>query len=176
MSIKNVLLVGVSGSLGSAILNAFIASEKFNLTVLSREDSTATFPSQFQVIKVDYGSQAALVNAMKGQDAAVLSLNIPNGDELEKVHDTLVDAAIQAGVSHIIPANFTADISKPPGSLEPVFASKVRSEARLQNSSVHCTASMTSLYITVSLFYWPPAPQYPVSPLVFFPHDQSYRL
>ncbi|KAJ7577817.1 hypothetical protein C8J56DRAFT_836047 [Mycena floridula] len=134
MSIKNVILVGVSGSLGPAILNAFIASGKFNLTILSRESSIATYPAQVKVVKVDYGSQAALVNAMKGQDAAVVSLGINSEDQV-KIHDAVVDAAIEAGVSHIIPSSYTADISKPPGSLEPVFGPKVKSLARLQKQA-----------------------------------------
>ncbi|KAJ7577820.1 hypothetical protein C8J56DRAFT_1007091 [Mycena floridula] len=144
--IKNVILVG------PAILDTFIASGKFNLTILSREASTATFPTDVKVLKVDYGSQAALVNAMKGQDAAVLALNITNEDQA-KIQDNLVDAAIEAGVSHIIPSSYTTDISKPPGSLEPVFAPKARSEARLQKLAKEGKIKWTTI-TTGTFFDW----------------------
>ncbi|KAJ7586387.1 hypothetical protein C8J56DRAFT_1051761 [Mycena floridula] len=115
MTIKNVLLVGVSGALGPAFLTALTTSGKFNITVLSRETSTAIYDPKVKVLKVDYGSQAALVDAMKGQDAAVLAFGV-NVEEDAKVQDSLIDAAIVAGVSHIIPSSYITDISKPPGS------------------------------------------------------------
>ncbi|KAJ7588736.1 hypothetical protein C8J56DRAFT_889500 [Mycena floridula] len=150
MSIKNVILVGVSGSLGPAILDAFVASEKWNVTILSRISSAATFPSQVKVLKVDYGNQAALVDAMKGQDAAVLALSIENNEEA-KIQDNLVDAAIAAGVSHFIPSSYTTDISKPPGALEPIFAPKVKSEARLQKLAAEGKIQWTA--ITAGAFF-----------------------
>ncbi|KAJ7585955.1 hypothetical protein C8J56DRAFT_788066 [Mycena floridula] len=151
---------------GPAILDAFVASEKWNVTILSRISSAATFPSQVKVLKVDYGSQAALVDAMKGQDAAVLALSIENNEEA-KIQDNLVDAAIAAGVSHFIPSSYTtrvppilinisadsncSDISKPPGALEPIFAPKVKSEARLQKLAAEGKIQWTA--ITAGAFF-----------------------
>ncbi|KAF1999123.1 isoflavone reductase family protein-like protein CipA [Amniculicola lignicola CBS 123094] len=119
--IKNVIIVGASGNLGPAILNAFLKSS-FNVSVLSRESSTATFPDNVKVIKADYDSPESLTAALKGQDAVVsLYASAAIGDQTK-----LIDAAIAAGVKHFIPSEYGSNTTNPKlVEVVPVFAGKV---------------------------------------------------
>ncbi|KAI9681951.1 MAG: hypothetical protein M1817_000005 [Caeruleum heppii] len=98
--IKNVALMGASGNLGPSILKGLL-DEGFNVTVLSRPSSTATFPSAVKVVKTDY-SPESLVQAFTGQDAVVSTLG---ATALEDQIIT-IDAAVKAGVSRFLPSEF----------------------------------------------------------------------
>ncbi|RHZ46911.1 aromatic alcohol reductase [Aspergillus thermomutatus] len=100
---KNVALVGASGSIGKIILHGLLASAKFNITVLSRKESEATFPAGVTVRKTDY-SEADLEAAFKGQDVVISALGAMGFGEQKK----LVDAAVRAGVQRFLPSEFSA--------------------------------------------------------------------
>ena len=74
------------------------------MTVLSRQESTKTFPESVKVIKSDF-SPSSIESAFKGQDA-VISLVGHAGFEGQKV---VVDAAAKAGVKRFIPSEFGSD-------------------------------------------------------------------
>ncbi len=108
---KNILLIGASGNLGKPILSALRADSTFNITVLSRVDSAATFPSDVKVIKADYSNKDALVKAFTGQDVVISAVaSAATTDKLDKI---ISDAALQAGVKWIIPTEFGPDTSHP---------------------------------------------------------------
>lgn len=92
MAIKNVAIAGVSplssirtirnpltkprkatGNIGSAIVKALLNSNQFNVTALTRSESTskAAFPDNVYICTVDYSNHSTLVDALKGQDAVV---------------------------------------------------------------------------------------------------------
>ncbi len=101
MSIKNVIIVGAGGNLGPAILKAFLASS-FTTSVLSRQGSSSTFPSDVKVLRADYDSVDSLTQSFQGQDAVV---SIVGGGALgDQVK--LIDASIAAGVKRFIPSEF----------------------------------------------------------------------
>ncbi|RDH29242.1 NAD(P)-binding protein [Aspergillus welwitschiae] len=105
--LKNVVIVGAAGNLGSHVLKAFLSSNAFNITVLSRDSSTSTFPDGLKVIKSDY-SHDSLVSAFKGQDAVISIVGNGGFSNQQK----LIDAALAAGVKRFIPSEFgnnTAD-------------------------------------------------------------------
>lgn len=77
------------------------------MTVLSRVESSKTFPSGVKVIKADF-SPASLEQAFRGQDA-VISL-VGNAGFAEQ--KSFVDAAIAAGVKRFIPSEFGSDTDK----------------------------------------------------------------
>ena len=62
-AIKTVALVGASGNLGALTLKHLIAVGKFDITLLTRAESTATFPDhpELPVIKGDYSSPEVLL-------------------------------------------------------------------------------------------------------------------
>ncbi|KAJ5594300.1 uncharacterized protein N7459_000508 [Penicillium hispanicum] len=102
-SLKNVAIVGASGSIGSIILNSLIASSKFTITVVTRKESEAVFPSNVTVVKSDY-SEADLETAFKGKDAVISAVGALGFGEQKK----FVDAAIRAGVKRFIPSEFSS--------------------------------------------------------------------
>jgi hypothetical protein len=86
-------------------LNTFLKESSFNITVLSREDSSATFPSEAKVIRANYDSPGALKDAFTGQDVVV---SLVGGSVLGD-QDKYIDAAIAAGVKRFVPSEFGSD-------------------------------------------------------------------
>ncbi|KAJ7572647.1 hypothetical protein C8J56DRAFT_583953 [Mycena floridula] len=110
MALKNIIQLGASGTVGTPVLEALVASKKFNITVGTRDASTGLFPANVKVIQVDYSSHHSLVDAFKGQDAVLVTLGTYNIALLEKIEMSIIDAAVSAGVSHIIPSNFSGEV------------------------------------------------------------------
>ncbi|KAM0513953.1 hypothetical protein ACHAPE_007308 [Trichoderma viride] len=148
MAYRNVALVGASGSIGKIILEGLIADGSFNITVISRKDSSPTFPSRVTVYKSDF-SDRDLEAAFKGQDAVISALGKAGLGEQKKV----VDAAISAGVKRFLPSEFSAS-SQDAGVLQliPLFAPKAEFIEYLkakQSADFSWTGIATSL-----LFDW----------------------
>jgi hypothetical protein len=117
-----------SGNLGPSILKALLADGSFNVTVLTRESSTATFPENVKVIKANYESLESLKSALKNQDALISTLaSLAVASQL-----LLIDAAIASGVTRFLPSEFGSDIANPRTRGLPVFAAKVQVEEYLK--------------------------------------------
>ncbi|KUJ10823.1 NmrA-like family protein [Mollisia scopiformis] len=99
-SIKNVIVVGANGNIGS-IVTQHLLSANFNVSILTRENSTSTTPPNAQVFQTDY-SEASLASAFKGQDAVVSTVGVLGKPTQTK----LIDAAIASGVKRFIPSDF----------------------------------------------------------------------
>ncbi|KAJ4297768.1 hypothetical protein N0V90_005663 [Kalmusia sp. IMI 367209] len=109
MSIKNVVLIGAGGNLGPSILNALLNDSSFNVTVLSREGSSSTFPDNVKVVRANYDSLDSLKSAFEGQDAIVSTVaSFGLG-----IQTKLIDAAIAAGVKRYIPSEFGSNTDNP---------------------------------------------------------------
>ncbi|KAL2850085.1 hypothetical protein BJX68DRAFT_255305 [Aspergillus pseudodeflectus] len=138
--IKNVALAGATGRLGSRILTALINLEQFNITVLTRNASTVTFPEGVIARQVDYTSVESLSGAVRGQDAVIDSTYS---------HDSqgscrLLDACVAVGVYRYIPPEFGLDPTNSDVQALPIFQrkteiAKYRAE-RLKGSSLTWTA------------------------------------
>ena len=101
---KNVLLVGASGDVGRSLLPDLVADVNFQVSALSRVDSSAKFPSGINLIKIDYSDQSALVEALTGQDIVISAIG---GEGVLKNFDkTLIEVALAAGVKWFIPSEF----------------------------------------------------------------------
>jgi len=120
-TIKNVVHIGAAGDLGERVLEALISSGKFNITVLVRSATKATFPSSVRTLTVDYNSLESLTSALQGQDAVISTVGTPGiqGQYL------IIDAAIAAGVKRFLPSEFGSDLSNLKTSKLPVFGYKV---------------------------------------------------
>jgi hypothetical protein len=120
---KNVLLVGAAGTVGKNILPDLLADSNFNVSILSRIDSTATFSSDVNVIKVDYSNQTALIKALIKQDVVISAVG---GEAMVNNFDkNLIEAAIEAGVKWIIPSQFGSDLTNSFAASLPIKANKV---------------------------------------------------
>ncbi|OLN87445.1 Pinoresinol reductase 1-like protein 3 [Colletotrichum chlorophyti] len=100
-AIRKVAIVGGSGNLGPGIISGLLAGG-FELTAISRTESSATFPAEVAVKKIDVNSVEAVTEALKGQDAVVSTVGTA-GFTGQKV---LIDAAVAAGVKRFIPSEF----------------------------------------------------------------------
>ncbi|MCJ1380213.1 hypothetical protein MMC17_003316 [Xylographa soralifera] len=106
--LRNIAIVGASGRLGPFILKAVQDDPAFNVTVITRHNSPATFPAGTKVVKVSDGyPDEEMVEAFKGQDAVVLSL----GFQAEHRHSALVHASIKAGVKRLVASAYGANDS-----------------------------------------------------------------
>ncbi|MCJ1329506.1 hypothetical protein MMC10_006186 [Thelotrema lepadinum] len=148
MSIKTVLLIGAGGSLGAPTLAAL--TPLFTTTVLTRESSKSTFPSDIRVITVpDSYPEPDLVAAFKGQDAVVSTI----GTFSSAIQTRFADAAVAAGVKRFIPAEFGSDTEAPgvaellpsiwgvkKEALDYVKAKAAESEGKMSWSAIGCGA------------------------------------
>lgn len=129
--IKNVALVGASGSLGKPVLDALVKSGKFNVTVVKRPSSTATFSASIKVATADFSSVDSVTAAFKGQDAVVSTV----GAEGLPGQGVLVDAAIAAGVKRFLPSDFGCDLANPEAAALPVFGDKIATHKKLREAA-----------------------------------------
>lgn len=81
-----------------------MVSSDFDITVVSRKETKAVFPSGVAVHKSDF-SDTDLEAVFEGKDAVISALGATGFGEQKK----LVDAAIRAGVKRFIPSEFSAN-------------------------------------------------------------------
>lgn len=79
---------------------------KHIVTALTRHGSKNEAPTGVKVISVDYNDQESLIAALKGQQLLVITLSATAPPEIES---NIVQAAGRAGVSHIMPNQFSID-------------------------------------------------------------------
>ena len=103
------------------MLKAILDSKKFNVTVLVRSASKASFPSSVKVVEVDFTSVSSLTNTLKGQDALVSTV----GSSGLQGQTLLIDASVAAGVSRFIPSEFGSDLDNSKTKALPVFGHKI---------------------------------------------------
>ncbi|KAF4459886.1 hypothetical protein FALBO_13364 [Fusarium albosuccineum] len=95
-TIQKVAIFGASGNFGTPI-TAALTSAGFDVTIITRTESTATFPPGLPVIKTDYTLEN-FTKALTGQDAVVCVVG-PAGIGHQP---TMIDAAAAAGVKRFI--------------------------------------------------------------------------
>jgi putative NADH-flavin reductase len=107
MSLKRVMIIGASGNLGTLILNHLKSSHaNFEISVLSRESSTAKFDSSIEVRRVadDYPPDG-LVKAFQNIDVIISAISMMGMHEQYK----FIDAALEAKVKRYFPTEFGLD-------------------------------------------------------------------
>lgn len=95
-----------SGTIGRYITEFLLKTGKHKVTAITREDSNNTLPAGVISKKVNYNNQASLVEALKGQDAFVITMNVRAPPETQT---KLIDAAAAAGVPWVLPNEFGGD-------------------------------------------------------------------
>lgn len=106
--IKNVLITGVTGSVGTPILAALLNEPTFTVTILSRASSSAKLTPGVPVRTFsDAFAVAELTESFRGQDAVVSAITnsaVASGGRGGLAYRIIV-AAIAVGVKRFIPAN-----------------------------------------------------------------------
>ncbi|KAF4949147.1 hypothetical protein FSARC_13565 [Fusarium sarcochroum] len=101
MAIRKVAVVGGSGLLGTKVVNSLL-NAGFEVTAITRNESSATFPDKVTVKRVDITSVDSIKDAVTGQDA-VVSTAATAATGNQKI---IIDAAIAARVPRFIPSEF----------------------------------------------------------------------
>ncbi|KAK7425153.1 hypothetical protein QQX98_000067 [Neonectria punicea] len=141
-AIKNVVIAGASGALGSVVFKKFVESGKFNIRVLKRAGSASSFPEGTDVVEVDYSSLESLKSAIKGQDAVISTLTTLAIDS----QLAFIDAAVAAGVQRFIPSEFGSNLDVPSVRSLPVFTQKVKIQDVLIEKSKSTPLSYSFIY------------------------------
>ncbi|KAI0401994.1 NAD(P)-binding protein [Xylaria palmicola] len=146
--IKTVAIAGATGNLGPAVLEQVVAAG-FDVTVLTRQDTSLSLPPSVRVVEVDYDSLESLTSALRGQDAVV---SVVGAAALAK-QTTLVEAAAKAGVKRFLPSEYGSNTVHPKAAQLPPFRGKIATqEALIQQAQ---TSGLTyTLVITGPFFDW----------------------
>ena len=124
--------------MGVPIVEALLTNKTFKVTILSRLESTATFPSGIEVKKVDFTSQHALVRALESQHAVICILN----DLAGGVQFQLIEAAVEAGVKRFIPSEWgSSDIVASVPELENSFEERSKIIELLERKAKEATVA-----------------------------------
>jgi hypothetical protein len=79
---------------------------KYKITAITRVGSTNKIPQGVDVKRVDYSDQSSLVEALKGQDALVITMGVTAPPDQQT---KLIEAAAAANVPWVIPNEFGGD-------------------------------------------------------------------
>lgn len=127
MTVQKIVLVGANGHLGPYILKALLNIEEFKVSVLTRSSSKSRYPENVNVLKTDDDlPYNQLVEVLKGQDALVLAFSGSQKDNSIK----LANAAYEAGMKHLIPAEFGSCDSADPQALDMLALFRLKKEVR----------------------------------------------
>ncbi|KAF7918016.1 hypothetical protein BELL_0721g00010 [Botrytis elliptica] len=93
--LKNIIIIGAAGNLGTSILATFDADPNFNVSILSRKSSKSVFPAHLFVHRVsDEYPEDELLVALKGQDVVISTIATAAAEVQQKA---IIDAASKAG-------------------------------------------------------------------------------
>jgi hypothetical protein len=142
--ITNVAIVGAGGNSGSFMTEALLKTGKHTITALTREGSQTKLPSGVISKTIDYGKIETIVEALKGQEALIIT--VP-GQAPEETELNLIKAAAKAGVKWILndwcPDTLNEDLVRDVN----IFQPKVAFRKAISDLGV-------SNYISVSTGFW----------------------
>jgi NAD(P)-dependent dehydrogenase (short-subunit alcohol dehydrogenase family) len=101
--LKSIAIVGANGTIGSHILSALLAKKRFNITAITRVQSSATFAQDINVARVDYDKPDTIVSALKNHDALIITMSVTAARDTQA---KLIRAAADAGVPWVLPNEF----------------------------------------------------------------------
>jgi len=104
--IKNIAIVGATGSVGGHITGHLLKTGQHVVTALTRADSKSKMPDGVKVAKVNYEDEDTLVDALQGQDALIVTMNNTNLGAIA----TLIEAAAKTNVEWIMPNEYSPDV------------------------------------------------------------------
>ena len=107
-TIKNVAIVGAGGNSGKYMTESLLATGKHNVTAITRPESKSKLPEGVNIAHVDYNDTASVVEALKGQDALIITMSVmaPEGSQQK-----LIQAAADANVSWVLPNVWCPDFT-----------------------------------------------------------------
>ncbi|CAJ2513499.1 Uu.00g016180.m01.CDS01 [Anthostomella pinea] len=143
--ITKVTIVGAGGNSGRFMTAALLKTGKHTVTALTRPDSQSELPECVIVKRVDYGNPETLVDALRGQDALVITLS---GYTPAETQMQLISAAGEAGVGWILPNEWSPDTANE-ALVRDVSVFKPKGETRRAITDLG-----KSSYIGISTGFW----------------------
>ena len=131
-------------------MDAFIKSGKFDITIVNRVSSTATYPSSIKVKTADFDSVDSVTTAFKGQDAVVSTV----ATMAVAKQTVLVDAAVAAGVKRFLPSEYGCDLSNAKTAALPVFRDKIMIQKMLREAAAANPDFTYTLLCNQALLDW----------------------
>lgn len=101
-------MLKAGGRSGGFIAKSLLETGRFNITALTRPDSSSELPSGVKIAKASNDDHDALVAALRGQDVLLITLSVlaPEGTQAK-----LIRAAADAGVPWVVPNDWGFDTS-----------------------------------------------------------------
>jgi len=138
-----ILLTGITGKTGAQVLRA-LADRGIPLRALVRDPGKAGRPAapQLELVQGDFGDAASLSEAMRGVDQAFMLT--PNNEKQLENEMRFVDAAVTAGVSHVVKLSASGADADSPALLKRFHG---LSEAHLARSGLAFTIVRPNFYM-----------------------------
>ena len=112
------------GNCGRFITEALLKTGKHTVTALTRHDSSSKLPEGVLVKQVDYENSETVVEALRGQEALVMTLG---GFTSQETVELIIRAAGEAGVKWLLPNEWSPD-SAHEGLVKDVFIFQSKGE------------------------------------------------
>lgn len=93
--------------MGRFITDALLKTGQHTVTAITRAESQSTLPEGILVKKVDYEIPQTLVDALRGQDALVITVS--GRAPIQSIEEKLIRAAAEAEVQWILPNEWSPD-------------------------------------------------------------------
>jgi len=143
-TIKNIAIVGATGQVGKFIVSALLRKNKFNITALTRTGSSTRPPSDVRVSNVDYDKPDTLTEALKNQDALIITMSVhAPQDQSSK----LIEAAAKAGVPWVLPNEFGSNSNSQAAKDAGIAIPKIKDRELIEKLGV-------SSWIGVACSFW----------------------
>ncbi|MCJ1405334.1 hypothetical protein MMC11_008561 [Xylographa trunciseda] len=143
--ITKVAIVGAGGNSGSFMTEALLKTGKHTVTAITRVDSQSKLPEGVISKKVDYSKPETLVEALRGQDALVITLSAQTPKDIDM---QLIKAACEADVAWILPNEWSPDTANE-ALVKDVFIFQSKGATRKAITDLG-----KSSYIAVSTGFW----------------------
>lgn len=106
-NVKNVVLIGASGFVGTAILNELLNRGNKVTAIVRNPEKVTVSNSNLSVVKADVSDVESIANTSKGKDAIISAYNPgwtnPNiYEETQKNYPLILQAAKQSGVKRLL--------------------------------------------------------------------------
>jgi len=136
-----IAIAGATGRIGS-VLTGGLSAEAVDVVALGRSPDAAKFPAGVTVASIDFDDPTSLERALQGANR----LFVAHGTSARQVFNeiALIDAAVAAGVDHIVKVS----VLGPPSRLHP-FDWHMTAEAHLASQSVGYTVLRPSPFVDI---------------------------
>jgi uncharacterized protein YbjT (DUF2867 family) len=136
-----IAVAGATGRVGSALISK-LATEPVELVALTRTSDAERLPSGVSLATVDFDARSTLENALSGADRLFLAHGTSPRQVANEI--ALIDAAVAAGVSHIVKLS----VLGPPSRLHP-FDWHMQIEAHLAICDIGFTVLRPSSFVDI---------------------------